>query len=361
MSWFRLFLLSPILIGVISSTFKNRKKAFFTIYGIVTFLFFALRTRNMGSGDAQIYFNLWENLSRRPLVLDNVWRVFQFDMEKGFLLSAWMLSRVFHNGQFVFVFAAILFSYSLCTFFSENCSDYVLGTLMVSSIGLTSFFLQGLRQSLAISICLLSIKYCKERKLFKFLLTVGIASLFHTSALVFVPVYFIYGVHLNWKSIGFVCVLGIMGPVLLNRVTQLANFFMNESYVGGNTDKTSGGIITFVMYLCLILYCIMSRNEKHKCEKDPVSYTDYSFSFFLLLLCVVFFSMRFFYISVFERASYYFLPFVPVAVGATYSRYMKKSRKFVRLIFYAVFSMLALYKSGASSPLSAYDFFWNVT
>ncbi len=362
MPLFRLYLLSPLLIGYVSSLlFRGKKRAFIVMYGIITFLFFALRTRYLGSGDANFYYTLWEKLSSVPFSIANLRSVFSVDMEKGFLLTAWILSQIFKNGQFVFVFAASVFSYCLCRFFSDNCDDCVLSALMIGSIGLVGFFLQGLRQSLAISICLLSVKYCKKRNLFWFLFVVGIASLFHASALVFVVVYFTYGIRLNWKSIALVCVLVLIGPVLLNQITLLANFFMNESYFGGSTEQTTGGVVTLMLFLSLLLYCLVIRNEKNTCEDSEISYCDYSHAFFMFLLCVSFFSMRFFYIPVFERASYYFLPFAPVAICATYPRYTQKSKPIVQIVFCLVFIILAIYKSGTSSPLSAYDFFWNVT
>ena len=362
MMLYRLYLLSPLLIGCVSSLlFKDRKKAFITIYGTITFLFFALRTRYLGSGDAGFYYSLWEKLSNIPFSIANLRYLLSVDLEKGFLLTVWGLSQIFKQGQFVFVFAAIVYSYCLCRFFSDNCDDYVFSALMIGSIGLVGFFLQGLRQSLAISICLLSVKYCRERNLFSFLIVVGIASLFHASALVFIAVYFAYGIQLNWKSILLVCVLALIGPVLLNQITLLANFLMNESYVGGSTEQTTGGVVTLMLYLSLLLYCLVIRNENHTCEYSEISYYDYSHAFFMFLLCVVFYSMRFFYITVFERASYYFLPFAPVAICATYSRYTQESMKIAKIVLYLVFIILAIYKSGTSSPLSAYDFFWNVT
>lgn len=359
MSWFRLYLMAPLLIGIISAFFSDRKKVFFWLYGVATFLFFGLRTKYLGSGDSLFYYNLWERLGTIPFTFENLKLVFSIDLEQGFLLCVWTLSHILKSGQYVFIFAGAIYSFCLCRFFFDNCEDYVLGPLMGGSIGLTGFFLQGMRQSIAISLCLLAVKSCKERKLFCFLLWVGLASLFHASALLFVLVYPIYGICLNWKSITLIGVLGLVGPTLLSQLTLLANIFMNESYVGGHDEQAIGGTITFIMYLVLILYCFIVRNERHPCVNSIISYTEYSYAYFLFLLCVLFYSMRFFYITVFERASYYFLPFAPVAVCATFQRYTKKSRHLVQMVFYVVFCLLAMYKSGGSSPLSEYAFFWS--
>lgn len=360
MSWFRLYLLSPILLGAVASVLQNRKKAFFILYGTITFLFYALRTQYLGIGhDSIFYYQLWKKLSAIPLNLENISAIFAIDLEKGFLLAVWVISKAFPSGQFMYVFAAVVYTYCLCTFIADNCDDYVLGFLMMSSIGLAGFFLQGTRQSIAICICLLGMKYCKQRKMVPFFLIVLLASSVHSSAALFLVVYFIYGFEINWKSILIVIIVGTMAPIILNRITLLANLLMNENYSGGSTDLTTGGTATMVMYITLLMYCIVIRNSPLQCEGSEVSYTDYSHAFFMALLCTVFFSLRFFYITVFERASYYFLPFVPVAVSATYDRYSEESKKYVRILLYIIFVLLALYKSGASSPLSQYRFFWN--
>lgn len=347
------------MLDIVASFCPNRKKTFFALYGIITFLFYALRSRYLGSGDANFYFNFWEKLSNIPLSTENISLVCSYDFEEGFLFTTWLLSHIFPNGQFVFVFSAAIFAFCLCSFFSKNCNDHVMGSLMAGSIGLTAFFLQGLRQSLAISICLLSVRYCKQKKLLKFFSVIIIATLFHSSALVFVLAYIAYGVELNWKSMLWLGILAIVWPIVLNIITLLANFFMNENYAGGNTEYTTGGIITLSMYLSLLLYLVISRNEIYKCGDCSISYIDYSHAFFMFMLCVIFFSLRFFYITVFERASYYFLPFAPVAICATYPKYTEKNRLIVRLVFYTVFVLLALYKSNSEAPLAAYQLFWN--
>lgn len=360
MSLFRLYLLSPILLGAVASVFQNRKKAFFVLYGVITFLFYALRTQYLGIGhDSIFYYELWEHFSTIPFNLENIDAIFAIDLEKGFLITVWVISKAFPSGQFMYVFAALVYTYCLCTFVADNCDDYVLGFLMVSSIGLTGFFLQGTRQAIAICICLLSVKYCRQRKMVPFFLIVLLASSVHASAMLFLVVYFSYGCEINWKSILIVVILGTMAPIILNRITLVADLLMNENYSGGSTDLTTGGTATMALYITLLLYCIVIRNSPHQCYGSRVDYTDYSHAFFMSLICTTFFSLRFFYITVFERASYYFLPFVPVAVSATYDRYSEESKKYARILLYIVFTLLALYKSGASSPLSQYRFFWS--
>ena len=83
MPLYRVYLLSPLLIGCVSSLlFRDKKRAFIVMYGIITFLFFALRTRYLGSGDANFYYTLWEKLSSVPITIANLGSMLSVDIEK---------------------------------------------------------------------------------------------------------------------------------------------------------------------------------------------------------------------------------------------------------------------------------------
>jgi len=57
------------------------------------------------------------------------------------------------------------------------------------------------RQILALSIILYSYKYIVERNLLKYVLLILFASIFHNTALIFIPIYFLRYIKLNWKTI----------------------------------------------------------------------------------------------------------------------------------------------------------------
>ena len=360
MTTLSLYMLSPLLVGVIFRTIQGEKgrnsNGYLITMGIILFFFFAFRSKKVGSGDAIFYYNLWEKLSK--VSFQNISQVFAIDLEKGFLASVWVLSHIFPNGQYIFICAGLLFSFTICKYIKENVDDYILGFLAFNGLGMFSFFLQGTRQAIAICICLLALNFCKKRKLINYYVTIAIAMLFHASAGLYLVVYFIYGFKLNYKSILVAGILAILIPNILNLVANAANFLMNESYVGGKTETTFGGTITMILYACIVTYTLLLHKESGIVEESYTGYVNFSFDVFMFMIATAFFATRFFYISVFDRASYYFSIFSVPALEYTKNRYTERSIKLLEIAFVLAFLILVVHKSGSTSTVFNYHFFW---
>lgn len=75
----------------------------------------------------------------------------------------------------------------------------VFSVLVWFSLSLASVFFT--RQTIAVAICVFALHFIIQRKVYLFLLTVFIAMLFHKSALIFFPAYWIYYLNLSRKQI----------------------------------------------------------------------------------------------------------------------------------------------------------------
>lgn len=82
----------------------------------------------------------------------------------------------------------------------QKYSDGLLISLLVwLSLSIASIFFT--RQAIAIAVCVLSFHYIFQRKLLLYLLMVFIAMLFHKSAFIFLPAYWIYTLKLSRKQV----------------------------------------------------------------------------------------------------------------------------------------------------------------
>lgn len=88
------------------------------------------------------------------------------------------------------------------------------------------------RQSIAATICLLAYPFLKRRKLLPFVLVVLLAAAFHTSALFFLPFYWI----LNWKCdgrlLGGLALAAVPVYLFSNRAAQLVTQYLFPNYAG---------------------------------------------------------------------------------------------------------------------------------
>ena len=84
---------------------------------------------------------------------------------------------------------------------SKYSDSFVFGLLLYVLIGAWHNAFNGIRQYLAAAVLFAGHRYLYDRKLIKYLLVVFLASLFHTTALVMVPVYFLVGRKITFRNI----------------------------------------------------------------------------------------------------------------------------------------------------------------
>ncbi len=322
------------------------KKWFMFACFVALFLMFALRSKYVGSADSYNYYNNWNILSSADLgklldVIENS------KMSWGYLVSVWTISHIFPNPQFVFVFSGFFFSLAVCRFIYKNCEDIVLGVLMYITLGLYIFMAQGLRQSVAMSICLFALEFAKKRKFIPFALLVLLAAQFHVTAIVFFVVYFIYG--LSIKTIT-VILIGIISAVVLffsERIVNIGNTLFDREYSG---TVSSGGFVAFAVYFIIIVVALLLGGEK-KNDKN------FAFFFYMTVIAAIIFLMRYVGTQAAERISFYFM-FAQMPLLCSTLRNLKPSvRQTVTLVVFALSISLFIYRLNGSD-LIPFNFFW---
>jgi len=117
--------------------------------------------------------------------------IFNKSFEPGFSLLVIILNKLRANYQWVLIISAIL-AVTLKLAFIKKYSPYIfLSVLLYYSRVYLFNDLGQIRQGIALGIILWSLVYLLERRFIKFTLVVLLASLFHVSALIFFPVYFL--------------------------------------------------------------------------------------------------------------------------------------------------------------------------
>lgn len=148
--------------------------------------------------------------------------------EFGYFLFCALLKQLGLGFQWL-IFFVTLFNVSLITKALKNYTHYVVWGLFVyySLLYITVEF-SLIRQAIAASICFYSYKFIEERKLGKFLLLVIIASSFHRSAIIMLPLYFVLQIRFSNTVLIVVTLVGCL--VMLLRIPWITSSLM---FVGG--------------------------------------------------------------------------------------------------------------------------------
>lgn len=172
------------------------------------------------------------------------------DFESGYLfvtkLAAWIRMD---DRLFISLMALVIF---IPTFrYIQKYSDNVFVSLLVYfSFSLFAYSISLFRQMIAISICLCSIKFIFERKAIKFFILILMASLFHTTAFCWLPLYFLYSLRIRKEYVFFVLGFSVFGLVFSKQLLSLI-LTVFPKYAGYGDRNLVGG--TYMMLICLLV------------------------------------------------------------------------------------------------------------
>ena len=164
-------------------------------------------------------------------------------------------------------------------FFIKGSQKYQFLLPLMLYFAITSgFFLwtmSGLRQSLAIMIFFYSIKYIIEKKLLHYSIMISIATLFHSSALILFPIYFIYKIKFNQKifSIIYIVSLFLIGNhwlynsmiglimEIMTKFDLLSQYsgYMTSDKIDTNTARVGTGLGVLLQWITTLYILYMSK------------------------------------------------------------------------------------------------------
>jgi len=341
-------LFAKAIIGSVSSDFA--KKRFLRWVGIATFLVIGLRGDNYNNVyDLRVYKGFYE------IIMSTSWTgIFNVsDFEPGYVLVNKILSTVFPFSQMIVLFEAAVCVFAVCFFIYHNSNNVFFAFFFYVTLGSMGFMLTGLRQSIAISICLICIEYIKRGDNLKYILGVLLAFLIHNSAIVMLPLYYIARnktiIQRKWSLIFVVLFMMLFAPYIL----ELGKWMSAGELVAANEPVYSfNGIIPILLY-CIGLFGQIIYERRESLEKKECLVLSSMIAVGLGL-----YMMRF-YNEALERLAWFYTQASYIGLANFYYT-CKKDRmlEFVKIVS-LVMAFLLFFKRLQTADYAAYVFFWS--
>lgn len=171
------------------------------------------------------------------------------------------------GNYYVLQFAATLFLlFAVNRLYSRYSSYPVLSISLFVFLFLFTILMAQVRQSIALGIVLLATPYIFDKKFLPFVVTVGIASLFHVSAVLALPLYFLNRPINKYVAVVFVvlaqCIyaypeiifntMDLMSPIMPTRLEKLISVYRETVFA----KKVVFG--TGVYYMASVALCIIT-------------------------------------------------------------------------------------------------------
>lgn len=259
---------------------KESKSAYLFVFFYWALILIAITLPSLLAGfrdysigtDVLIYGNAWFNNATKAsnFFIYTKWAV---SSSIGFLYATfnYIISRFSSNPHYFYFWYSFVESWIV--FLGLKRNQDIINLPLGFATYLFMFFnltLNVLRQSMALVILFYGFTYIRKYKIFKFLLTVFIAYLFHNTALIGILIYLIY-LFVNKKPKFLFQILTVLGTLIFvfffdsfqalllenDIISQRYNFYMN------NNNLASGGFYTHFVLMCLpiLLLYLFSKNR----------------------------------------------------------------------------------------------------
>lgn len=336
----------PVVLGLFFPNIKEKRQErimYFVICGAIMLLIMGCRHYTLGSVDTLHYYYRMEY----AIECDNWNEFYDADLyEAGFQLFVFLLSRVFNHPQWLLVISSLFYIIAIFYFIDRNSEEISLSITLYISLGLMIFHLQGMRQALAICICLFAYEQAKKNNFFKFSLAVFLAVLFHQTAIVFIPIYWLAKLKLNTVNVFLVSSISILAILFSTQLVDIANMIFSEEY-SGTVD--SGGLVAVLIYIIGLGVCCLYYSSHNNDKLSPLV--------FVMIIGGASYLIRYTGVLIAERISFYF-SFSQIALIPCAKKLLEKKARFlIHIIIVGLAIGLFMYRLKDSGFLP-YMFFW---
>lgn len=270
--------------------------------------------------------------------------------EKLFMLILYVSKSIYNNYSF-FVFIVFFISFFVkLKLMNKYSSDVYLSLIVYLSAIFLIYDLNGIRQGMAMALTLFSIPFILRRRLWYFIVVVFIASTFHTSAIIFLPFYWIANLRISRNTILYI----VLGAVLLSvplRMLVLNNPLMSylltlerlshyDSYVQDSETNTSVSIASIAVFQRVLVFIIVLINYnklQSGTELKRLLLNGYAASIVLFLLFS--FSAEFA-----ARLSFYYKSIEILLIPLIVTSQLRLSNRIMLLVLFLMLSLLSVYR-----------------
>ena len=256
----------------------NQKKSLIQILFIILSLFplFCISSFRYGVGND--YFNYANYFVRS---------INTHFMELGFDFLIQLIRSYTDNYVWMFSICSLIFLYFIYRAIYEQSINPTFSIFIFLCAPYFFEFFSGMRQMMAVSIFLYSIKYIKNNKFIPYIFLNLIGISLHSSAIVFIPIFFLYNVNLKPKICVFFAVISFLArPIIKNILYQIIYTTKYSSYFDSQFNTGHFGIVTLLVPMFIFIFSLLFY-RKSKENDNQKEYNFYCSLMFIQVLIVL--------------------------------------------------------------------------
>lgn len=302
------YILTYLVIFILSvdSYFRNRSnKLIFLLVSLFIGGLAGSRVETLGGYDTGVYKLMYDNVRGYIDVFSPEYFLL-LTTERGYVFLMALIKSLGFNFNYFLLTVGLSCGVALFYIFSKYTKYAFIVLAIFLSKGYLYYFFTAQRQVIAMCICWFALTFVINKKFLPFFLMVVLASLFHSSAIVFLVIYFIDRLRFNNRQVIALIIASILTGVLkLGALLGIALSsilpFGGEKLSGYVTGATGGINVLNFIELIPILFFVLSNRD------NITNRTPYYNLFFNIYLIYVLITFAFFDFSFIARLKGYFV------------------------------------------------------
>lgn len=343
-----LFIVLAMTLSINTSTDSGRKKCCI-ICGLVLWSLLAFKDISIGIDSAVAYLPFFENTN---VGLSSLFELrFINNFEPGYQIFNNIIHFITQDSNIFLMIVATVIVSPIVIFVYRHSKTPTLSFFIYAGLILYHFSFSGLRQALAISICVIALEFLLSEKKYIFFALVLLASTFHSSAIFFGILYFLRNIRLT-RSISILVIFGGVF-VVLNLKTVLGSLldvvFSDGRYDGYLSESVAASYNLMLIYALVFIMVVGVGADT--LEKRLLIWST--------LLVTISQSLGLISSSG-ARIGYFFIPFIMLAIPEIISNCKNKAAKTIlNIIACMFFTFFYFYTNGGGYlEVMPYKFFW---
>ncbi|WP_053373003.1 EpsG family protein [Paenibacillus sp. FJAT-27812] len=329
--------------------FNNRRSIFIIIALIQMYLILALKNISVGTDTINYYLGF-------SIIRDLDWiEVFDlgrnnlvFNYERGFILLTKIISIFTDDFQVYYGVLYFIIMFLIYKFIKKYAIMPFLSIYLFISLGFYNFTFSGIRQAIAISVILFSYKYIINRKIVKFSICVIIAALFHKSAIIFLPAYFLY----FFTITPIIAILYFVILIVLF-IFRIEIFHLITPLVGyeESIETTNAYTLLIILLLTFTIGLFFYNKVIRKNENNKVIFNLIAIASLLMISTTI--------SSVGLRAANYYYIFIILFIPNIISSFNNRSTRILAVLFSIILTIIFYILRGVYDLNGIpYKFYW---
>jgi transmembrane protein EpsG len=254
----RYFSSTLVLNGTLVSIKPNKLFAF---GAIISFILVSGLRKNIG--DTPFYMHTYK-------INDFTWELIQTQDDIGFGLLQMVLQRYSDDPQILIFTTAVITNVLIIIGLYKYSRLFELSIYIYITGGLFLVTMNGIRQCLATAIIFTATKYLIEGNWFKYIFVVIIAALFHQSALILIPIYFLVRYKAWTKATLIILLVSAIIVLGFNQFSTILFSAIEDSQYGVYSQFSEGGAnsIRVVVFAIPLVIAFFGREKLREIYPD---------------------------------------------------------------------------------------------